>query len=113
MELSDVVKKINLRRGGGKYANVNEKDVKRAVKELSCLGVGTLEFRKLENNREVVIYGAQISEEVGNVLNAFMADGGYSKREKFSTMLVHQMIKDGQVWVDQIDDCIYLPPNFI
>ena len=119
LEISECTRRINRRRGGGKYANVTDKDVRRAVKELRCLSETgderLLEIRKI-GNKEVVVYAAMISDDVGNILAHLMTKGGRDDRKslekKFPGGGIDCLIRDGQVWLDGTDDSIFLPPNF-
>ncbi len=113
MEISECARRINLRRGGGKFANVNEKDLRRAVKELKCLGEKIIEVKKI-GNKEFIVYAANLSDEVGNIFSVLASEGKVN-RKKFPAFVVDQMIRDGQVWVDKGEkgECIlYLPPSF-
>jgi ESCRT-II complex subunit VPS22 len=127
MELSECVKKINVRRGGGRYANVNESDINRCVKELECLGKGIL-WIEVVGKKSFIFYAP---EEIGPDSMHLIGEMGASLKESFSDvckrlgwsssraeMAFTQLISQGVVWVDDhkgtgaISDevAIYLAP---
>ena len=108
MELADCVKKINIRRGGGKYANVTESDIARCVRELECLGEGVLWIEKI--NRVSFIFYAP--DEIGPDSHFILGEMGATRKLSMSQILkfgwaqsridlaLSQLIRDGIIWLD-------------
>lgn len=108
MELADCVRKINTRRGGGRYANVTESDITRCVKELECFGQGIMWIEKI-NKVKFIFYSPDeigpdslyILGELGDKRKIAMKDLkrlGWSQSR--TELALSQLIRDGIIWVD-------------